>query len=39
MMLPIQLRDRLQIVGNECISEMRQASNIKLQFRKTKGKV
>jgi len=36
-MLPTQLRDRLQIVGNECTRETRQAGNIELQFRKTKS--
>jgi len=37
-MLPTQLRDRLQIVGNECTRETRQAgNNIELQFRKTKS--
>jgi len=36
-MLPTQLRDRLQIVGNECTKETRQAGNIELQFRKTKS--
>jgi len=35
--LPTQLRDRLQIVGNECTRETRQAGNIELQFRKTKS--
>jgi len=36
-MLPIQLRDRLQIVGNECTRETRQTGNIELQFRKIKS--
>jgi len=35
--LPTQLKDRLQIVGNECTKETRQADNIELQFRKTKS--
>jgi len=35
--LPIQLRDRLQIVENEYIKETRQAGNIELQFRKIKS--
>jgi len=36
-MLPTQLRNRLQIVGNECTRETRQAGNIELQLRKTKS--
>jgi len=36
-MLPTQLRDRLQIVENECTRETRQAGNIELQLRKTKS--
>lgn len=36
-MLPTQLRDRLQIIGNECARETRQTGNIELQFRKTKS--
>jgi len=36
-MLPTQLRDKLQIVGNECTRETRQAGNIEFQFRKTKS--
>jgi len=37
-MLPTcRLRDRLQIIENECTRETRQADNIELQFRKTKS--
>jgi len=36
-LLPTQLRDRLQIVGNECTRETRQTGNIEFQFRKTKS--
>jgi len=36
-MLLTQLRNRLQIVGNECTRETRQADNIELQFRKAKS--
>ncbi len=36
-LLPNQLGDKLEIVGDECARVTRQAGNIELQFRKTKS--